>query len=135
MNLQKTIEKESGKWTRLHSNGAYFNRHIPGTPQSQEANEKAYFEDIKASYYQDSYKHIYMKNGYLDGPGQDGSFCPAIVDMSNDIVDKTILEIGCGYGGFGAGLASLAKSYIGIDISKELIDLGNKVIKQNNIRI
>jgi len=40
----------------------------------------------------------------------------------------TILEIGCGYGGFGSMLAPFVNQYDGVDISSHIIDKGNEAI-------
>lgn len=48
-----------------------------------------------------------------------------------DIVDKSVLEVGCGPGAFGRVAAKLAKSYIGIDYSPLALYVGRTVSDPN----
>ena len=52
---------------------------------------------------------------------------PQLFDLIGDVKEKTILDIGCGAGGHDRKLISLgAKSVLGIDISKRMIEVANR---------
>jgi len=69
-----------------------------------------------------------------------------IIPFLNLKGDETVLEIGCGLGRFAKHIKDNVKSYLGIDFSRNLIDLANKsfekdghilfqVMSANNIKI
>jgi SAM-dependent methyltransferase len=54
-------------------------------------------------------------------------------DLKKDGKNWDVLEIGCGYGGFGAMIAPFVKRYFGVDISSHTINKGKEAIKECGI--
>ena len=68
-------------------------------------------------------------------PVDDGSSTPwhilanALLDVQRDLLQRTVLEIGCGRGGFAASLARRGARVTGSDFSPAALDLARKEFK------
>ena len=70
------------------------------------------------------YKGYYeLRNDKTKASANDLMEIPQLFELIGDVKDKTILDIGCGAGGHDRNLIELgAKSVLGIDISKKMIE-------------
>jgi SAM-dependent methyltransferase len=59
-----------------------------------------------------------------------------VLSEVTDLSGKQVLDVGCGYGGFGAYLqaAGVDADYVGIDISRGLLDTGHSVHPELDLR-
>jgi len=66
----------------------------------------------------------------LTPTGLDGRF----LDLRKKGKAWSILDLGAGYGDFGAYLAPHVRTYVGVDISKVIVDKGNAAIREAGIK-
>jgi SAM-dependent methyltransferase len=60
---------------------------------------------------------------------------PAIMSLCPDLIDKKVLDLGCGYGDNCRRFSELgAEKVVGIDISKKMLDITNRENKAENIK-
>ena len=97
---------------------------------NEQHKDNQYF-DCKNDYKSDLIKRYNDENSSLismgldDGMwGSDDNSDKAFFNLKKNGKSLNVLEIGCGYGGFGASVARYVKTYDGIDISKEIIKNG-----------
>ena len=107
---------------------------------NEQHKDNQYF-DCKNDYRSDLIKRYNDENSSLismgldDGAwGSDDNSDKAFFNLKKNGKSLNVLEIGCGYGGFGASVARYVKTYDGIDISKEIIKNGNVAIKEADIK-
>ncbi len=101
-------------------------------------NVKEYFEDIASDF--DSY---YDKpDGYLDSIINAWLRRPGLLkrleislDLSDPKIGKNVLDIGCGSGKFVVECAKKGATVVGIDISKEMIEIAKEFCKKNNVDV
>lgn len=92
--------------------------------------DERYEEELRERYFERKHdiaytmKHVY---GTVGGPPQG---LPFLVRYT---ASKRVLEIGCGYGGFGAKLAPYVGSYTGYDIAPGIVHAGNVAIQRAQI--
>jgi ubiquinone/menaquinone biosynthesis C-methylase UbiE len=113
-------------WEAQHSTDTYFDC------------RSNYEEDIKSKY--GKFKHLICKEALISMGLKNGSWGKShnsnvcFKDIEKDGFDWTILEMGCGYGGFGVMLAAFVKQYDGIDISTHIVNKGNETISKCGIK-
>lgn len=119
--MKKELKDMTDFWNEQHKDNQYF--------------------DCKNNYKYDLTERYNNENTSLTSMGLDDGIwgsntnsSNAFFDLKKNGKDLKVLEIGCGYGGFGASLARYVKIYDGIDISKEIIENGNISIKEANIK-
>jgi SAM-dependent methyltransferase len=64
---------------------------------------------------------------------QEAPFIPCFFDVEKEGKDWSMLEIGCGYGLFASHFCFFVKEYIGIDVSKYIVEKGNLALREANI--
>lgn len=73
--------------------------------------------------------------GLIDGLwGSDLNSAQAFFDITKHGKGIRVLEIGCGYGGFGAFIAKYVDQYDGVDISENIVNNGNRCIRDAGIK-
>jgi len=106
-------DRDEGHWDEMHDRDDYF-------PCGAD-----YANELKKHYYDEA---LSEKLGLIP-TGLDGRF----IDLRKDGGRMTMLDLGSGYGDFGAYLASYVKTYIGVDVSKVITDKGNKAVREVGI--
>ena len=78
--------------------------------------------------------YIAMRNDKENISANEVVEMPAIYEALPDLKGKRVLDLGCGYGNNCKKAIELGASYVlGLDISKNMINLANKTNKDNNI--
>lgn len=82
----------------------------------------------------DVYARVYDETqGETGDPAHQFLFDPAIRELLKDVTGKVILDAGCGNGYWARRLSSKAKQVVGIDASKELIQIARS--KNNPVNV
>ncbi|MCD4792930.1 MAG: class I SAM-dependent methyltransferase [Bacteroidales bacterium] len=85
------------------------------------------------NYYSDLLNAIKMQKCYEIAPARVKQFLEAEIEFVLKKVDQTdtVLDLGCGYGRVSVELLKKVKKIVGIDISKENIELAKKITRIN----
>jgi ubiquinone/menaquinone biosynthesis C-methylase UbiE len=120
--MKKELKNMLDFWKEQHENNQYFDC-------------KDNYEDDLLNKYKNGSDESLISMGLKDGLwGSDSNSAQAYFDIARHGSEMKVLEIGCGYGGFGASIAKYVDQYDGVDISQKIVDNGNSSIKNVGIK-
>jgi len=116
------IVDEKDKWEEVMSEGDYFDCGQDYTGDLLKRSTDKNMTDAALS-------GIGVMSGIHQGRYREGFF-----DITKDGKDWKMLEIGCGYGLYSAHFTRFVKEYVGVDVSETIVNIGNKSLREANIR-
>jgi SAM-dependent methyltransferase len=120
--MKKKLQNMLEFWKEQHKDDQYFDC-------------KDNYKDDLLDKYNHSNDAALTSMGLIDGFwGSDLNSAQAFFDITKHGKGIRVLEIGCGYGGFGAFIAKYVDQYDGVDISENIVNNGNRSIRDAGIK-